>query len=359
MRFRAPPYAVRETASEMNADPGRPYQKMSNETIVACLTPPGKAAIATIAVRGPQAWPITRSLFQPANGALPDEPNAGRFWFGRFGVENRDEIVLAAKDDGVELHCHGGVEVVRMIQELFVERGAVIVPWQQFFTDSAHLLDLLAHAPTARTAGILLDQVNGAWSDAARHDVERLVHLISLGQHLVEPWKIVIAGAPNVGKSSLMNALAGFTRSVVTPTPGTTRDVVTVRLAIDGWPIELTDTAGIRPTTSDLERQGIERAHDALAAADLRLWLLDGAAEPVFPANSAGWQFVINKIDRPAAWDWQRYPAALRISAQTQAGLRELCEVISRSLVPEPPTPGEPVPCLPEQVRELLSEAEA
>jgi tRNA modification GTPase len=328
------------------------------QTIVACLTPPGKAAIATVALRGPNAWPMVRSLFQPANGALPETPSAGRFWFGRFGVDYRDEIVLAVKDDGVELHCHGGVEVVRMIQDLFVERGAVVVGWRQFCGDSAPLLDMLAHAPTARTAGILLDQVNGGWNHVQRN-VQRLAQLIPLGQHLIEPWKIVIAGAPNVGKSSLMNALAGFTRSVVAPTPGTTRDVVTLRIAIDGWPIELADTAGIRLTASELERQGIERAHGAIAEADLRLWLLDAAAAPVFPGDSEGWHFVINKIDLPAAWDWESVPAALRISAQTQAGLRELCEVISRALVPAPPTPGEAVPCLPEHIREVLSEPEA
>src|SRR5205823_1761011 len=155
------------------------------------------------------------------------------------------------------------------------------------------------------------------------------------------PWKIVIAGAPNVGKSSLMNALAGYSRSIVSPIPGTTRDAVTARLAIDGWPVEMTDTAGIRPSSNSLEQQGIERTYDALRDADLRFWLLDGSAEPIFPAEVTGWHFIINKIDLPAFWDWQRVSPALRISAQTQSGLAELCEMIARQLVPQPPEPGE------------------
>lgn len=330
--------------------------------LLACLTPPGKAAIATLSVRGPTAWEITRQIFQPRKGALPDEPHAGRYWFGRLGG---DEVILAVQQGMpcpyVEVHCHGGIEVVRMIQELYAQHGVQIVPWQQWRDDSPQLLDLLVRAPTTRTAVILLEQWQGAWQKGMcemqdvepaehRHRLQRLEQLIPLGQHLVEPWKIVIAGAPNVGKSSLMNALAGYTRSVVAPTPGTTRDVVTTPIAIDGWPIELTDTAGIRPTTNDLERQGVERAHAAVRDADLRFWLLDGAAEPIFPDDASGWHFVINKIDLPAAWDWGRAADARRISAHTQAGLAGLCEMISRELVPDPPAPGEAVPCLAEQV---------
>ena len=140
--------------------------------------------------------------------------------------------------------------------------------------------------------------------------LQRLNELVSLGRHLVEPWRIVIAGAPNVGKSSLMNALAGYTRSVISPLPGTTRDVVTTRIALDGWPIELTDTAGIHETSNFLERQGIERTHRAEREADLRFWLLDGSAEPAFPEHVERWIMVVNKIDLPAAWDWSLTPRA-------------------------------------------------
>jgi tRNA modification GTPase len=332
------------------------------ETLLACLTPPGKAAIATLGVRGPSAWPITCALFKPCKGALPAEPTPGRFWFGKLGEAHADDAILAVKGDALELHCHGGIEVVRMVQELYRERGVIIVPWQQFLTDrSVEILDLLAQAPTTRTAAILLDQANGAWdacmaamekADATRFTqiMHRLNELVPLGKHLVEPWRIVIAGAPNVGKSSLMNALAGYMRSVIAPTPGTTRDLVTVRLAIDGWPVEITDTAGIRAAPTSLEQLGIERALVAASDADLRFWVLDGSAEPIYPENRDGWRFLINKIDLLAGWDWQTAPDATGISAKTQAGLAEWCEGISRQLVPRPPLTGEAVPCTAAQI---------
>jgi tRNA modification GTPase len=327
------------------------------ETLLACLTAPGKAAIATLGVRGPLAWPITCDLFKPHKGALPAEPTPGRFWLGKFGDALVDDAILAVTDDALELHCHGGIEIVRMVQGLYRTRGVIIVPWQQFLTDrSIEILDLLAQAPTARTAAILLDQVNGAWdtcmakmekADETRflQMLYRLEELIPLGQHLVEPWRIVIAGAPNVGKSSLLNVLAGYTRSVISPTPGTTRDLVTVRLAIDGWPVEVTDTAGIRSAPSNLEQMGIERALDAASDADMRFWVLDGSTAPIYPPKNDGWHFLINKIDLAAGWDWQTSPETAQISAKTQAGLAEWCEMISRQLVPRPPKPGEAVPC--------------
>jgi tRNA modification GTPase len=323
------------------------------ETVITCLTSPGKAAIATLAVRGPNAWEWTRSLFRPRSGPLPDEPAPTKYWFGKLGIVHADDAIVAVKEGKphpcIEVHCHGGVEVVRMVQELFVARGAVLVSWQEF-VDNAPLLDLLARATTMRTAGILLDQINGAWNHVLAKHTPRLAELIPVGQHLVEPWKVVIAGAPNVGKSSLMNALAGYTRSVVAPTPGTTRDVVRTRIAIDGWPIELIDTAGIRDASSEVEAQGIERARQAIDHADLRFWLLDGSIAPVFPEVPVRWQIVINKTDLPAAWDWEQARNALRVSAQTGAGLSELCEFLAKALAPHPPAPGEAVPCLPEHV---------
>jgi tRNA modification GTPase len=327
------------------------------ETLVACLTPPGKAAIATIGVRGPSAWAITRQLFMPRKGELPEEPTVGQYWYGRLGGEHADEVILTAKADSVEMHCHGGFEVVRMVQELFVNRGAKLVPWQQWLKDTPGVTERLAHAPTARTAAVLLDQMDGAWKRAVarieRGDqalLQRLHELIPLGQHLVVPWKVVLAGAPNVGKSSLMNALAGFTRSVVAPTPGTTRDVVTVQLAIDGWPIEMTDTAGIRAAAGVLEQQGIKRALQAVRDADLRIWLLDGAAASMLPDNENSWLIVINKTDLAAAWNWDCQASALRVSAQTGVGIAELCEALSRQLVPNPPQPGDAVPVTAAQV---------
>jgi tRNA modification GTPase len=154
-----------------------------------------------------------------------------------------------------------------------------------------------------------------------------------------------VAGAPNVGKSSLVNALAGYQRSIVAPTPGTTRDVVTVALAIDGWPVQFADTAGVRPADESLEAAGIRMAREAAADADLCLWVLDASTEPVWPEAGVGTvRLVVNKIDLPPARDLDRAVGAVRVSAQTQEGLPELCAAISRWLVPEVPGAGAAVP---------------
>src|SRR5205814_566998 len=156
----------------------------------------------------------------------------------------------------------------------------------------------LVRAPTTRTAAVLLDQYHGAFEralqiaqaaleqqdlDAATRLLNELAEHAPLGRHLTTPWRVVVAGAPNVGKSSLVNALAGFQRSVVAATPGTTRDVVTTLIAVDGWPVELADTAGLRLGAGSLEAKGIEMARSAAAAADLCLWVLDASAAPVWP----------------------------------------------------------------------------
>ena len=276
-----------------------------SQTWIACLTPPGQGAIATLGLFGPDAWSAARQFFRPRKGELPHTPESGRFWLGRLGGDLHDDAVLAVK--GVEptcwleLHVHGGREVVRYLHDLFVGRGATSCSWQDFLhltsADPLQALaaEALADAPTARTAAILLDQYHGAFrralqaidthlergdAAAALGIVEELARFAPLGRHLTTPWRVVIAGAPNVGKSSLLNALAGYQRSIVAATPGTTRDLVTLRLAIDGWPVEFVDTAGMRDAAETLEGQGIEQARESAATADLCLWVLDASAKP-------------------------------------------------------------------------------
>ncbi len=364
-------------------------------TYLVCLAPPGTAALATLALRGPRAWAVARELFQPAGTRpLPSEPEPGRFWTGRLGEESgRDEVVLAVVRGGpapwVEVHCHGGREVVQLLQEVFVARGVEAVSWEELerradFQSArcagrtanppyeVEALIALARAPTARTAAILLDQYHGAMGRAleaicaalergdtgeASRLLDELAERIALGRHLTEPWRVVVAGAPNVGKSSLVNALAGYQRSVVSPTPGTTRDVVTVRLALDGWPVEVADTAGWREAAAALESAGIDLARAALAGADLCLWVLDASAPPTWPESlPMPVRCVINKIDLPAAWDLDQAAGAVRVSAHTGEGLAELCQAISLWLVPVPPPTGAGVPFSP-AVWELIIEA--
>ncbi len=343
------------------------------ETLAARLTPDGTGAIATIALRGPLAWPIVRELFRPLKDGrrpLPEDPKPGQVWLGRFGAAIVDEVVLAVRQTEpllwVEVHCHGGRQVVGLLLETLNQSGARLCGADEF-RQSALVRDplrdtaeaCLLRAPTLRAAAILLWQRDGHFRatlanllSLVEHDVttaervlSRLVRFASAGRHLVKPWRVTIAGAPNVGKSSLVNALAGYQRCLVAPTPGTTRDVVTTRIALDGWPVELADTAGLRAQPGDLEAQGISQARSAAALADLCLWVLDAAAEPIWPeVRRDSMLLVVNKIDVAPAWDLGRAPDAIPVSAGTGAGIPALCEAIARRLVPVAPGPDEPVP---------------
>jgi tRNA modification GTPase len=365
-------------------------------TYAACLTPPGTGAIATLALRGPRAWNIVRELFRPVSPALRDQlarsasedgagpslalraREEGAVWLGKFGDQAADEVVLVVKRTApvvwVELHCHGGREVVRLLLETLERRGVQITSWQELERLSGdnplrtEARIALAHAPTVRTAAILLDQFHGALERAVsaivsaleRKDeieaarlLDELTRQAALGRHLTAPWRVVVAGAPNVGKSSLVNALAGYQRSIVAALPGTTRDLVTTRIALDGWPVELTDTAGLSEVGDKLEAEGMARTRSAVGRADCCLWVVDASTPPVWPdaslapLPSAKVRVVINKIDLPAAWPLEQAPASLRVSARTGAGLPELCQALARWLVPEPPAPGVGMPFTP------------
>jgi tRNA modification GTPase len=315
---------------------------------------------------------LFRSLGQ-SQTQLPTEPEPGRFWLGRLGHEYADEVVIAVKAiqpvPWLEVHCHGGREVIRLLLEALQTQGVRACSWQEFMDWSSGdelrrlAAEAMTRAITVRTAAILLDQYQGAFARAvqdilsawdrneptlARQLLEDLVRYAGVGRHLTAPWKVVIAGAPNVGKSSLVNALAGYPRCVVAPTPGTTRDLVTTLLAIDGWPVEVTDTAGLRRQAGQLEEQGIDKAREAITRADLCLWLLDASAPPVWPDfHKDALCFVINKTDLRPAWDVTRVPDVVQVSALNGTGLEELCRTLSRRLVPTAPPPGTAVPFTP------------
>lgn len=348
-----------------------------SDTVVSLLTAPGTGAIATIEVRGPRAWELAKALFKPAGKPLPDAPDVGRFWFGTLGA---DELVLACvAADGVEVHCHGGRRVVRWVIDQFLALGAE----ERTPRPSDEAFELLQRAPTLRTANILLDQLNGAFAAEVRRILALLAsrHVdawpplgvlasrgVTAGSYLVEPWKVVVAGPPNAGKSSLVNALAGYHRAVVSEVAGTTRDVVSVQTAFEGWPVELTDTAGLRGAEG-LEAEGVARARHEMRAADALVWLCDGTdpgthIPDVFDRlpREVLVVFVTNKCDRPPAFDPAAVPfpsegravATLPVSARTGAGLDELIRAVIRPLPDLPP--GAAVPFTPQLAR-LISAA--
>jgi tRNA modification GTPase len=201
---------------------------------------------------------------------------------------------------------------------------------------------------------------------------------------------VVLAGATNVGKSSLINALAGYERAIVSPQPGTTRDVVTTRTAIAGWPVQLCDTAGLREAADALESAGVALAAGALMDADLVIVVHDASAveapeegdrhillrglrttiaamvpgqSPVVAALPAQVRLlhVHNKMDLVDASGRRAFAsvAGIATSAVTSEGLPELVEAIARALVPLEPAPGAAVPFTVEQVAVLEAAREA
>jgi tRNA modification GTPase len=234
----------------------------------------------------------------------------------------------------------------------------------------------MGEARTLRTAEVLLEQVKGALDrelselreeigKSARAGLSRLDRLLErarVGIRLATGWRVVIRGRPNVGKSRLLNALAGYARAIVDPTPGTTRDLVTVATALDGWPVELVDTAGVRTTDDAIERSGIDRALRQTEAADLVIKVLDRSE----PLEDQDWRLIMseqpallvaNKSDLLPAWDLaDAVPgprSILPVSAETGQGLDCLISAIVGSLVPIAPERESGVPFRPSQVAYL------
>jgi len=346
---------------------------------VLLLTPPGRGAIATLRVEGAAALAAVAEDFTGSAATPWETAETTRPLFGHFGAAPREPVVVCRRSAAaVEIHCHGGIVAVERIIECLVARGAVVLPWQPGIasaaadplTAAAHVA--LADARTERAAAILLDQYAGALR-AAVNAVERalaggdlpaaaamvaeLLARADLGLHLATPWRVVIAGPPNAGKSSLLNALLGYTRAIVHPTAGTTRDVVTAATAIDGWPVELADTAGLRDTAGALEQAGIALAQQEMDRADLVLRVVDveqswDGDELAVLASSARVIVVLNKVDRlpsPPRLAFAGYPA----SALTGQGIDVLLPAISQRLVPAPPAAGAAVPFTSTQVATL------
>jgi tRNA modification GTPase len=347
------------------------------------FTPPGRGAIATVLVEGPDARQRVAGQFRSARGDVLGNCPAERLLYGRFGPPPGEDVVVRCRSEqSIEIHCHGGDAAVARIVSLLDPAGLAPLPWRAWaeshyndpITAAAHLA--LADARTERTAAILLDQYHGALGQAwkeiraalavgniarGRALLDAILARAPIGRHLVEPWRVVLAGAPNVGKSSLVNALLGYQRAIVHPQPGTTRDVVTASTAVDGWPLVFCDTAGLRQGEHLLEQAGIERAHQQLAMADLvllvfdisRLWLeSDASLRRRFPTAL----MVHNKSDLAATGS---RPAGIAVSASSGAAIPQLLESVVERLVPQPPPPGAAVPFTNALVRQLESAREA
>lgn len=337
--------------------PPRPSVSGSESVLVSVLTPPGRGALAVVGVAGGRAAVIVDQLFVVRYGRPVAAREDGAIVYGTWRATGEDVVVVRRGADVVEVHCHGGVAAGAAVVASLVAAGAEAVPWAAWLAAAgaretvveAH--EALACCGGPKAARILARQAAGGLdaaisrihlliaagqpaAAAAAHD--RLLNAARVGLRLVRPWRVVVAGPVNAGKSSLVNALAGHTRSIVSPEPGTTRDLVTTRVVLDGWEVDLIDTAGLRGEGADsgpVERAGITRAQAAAADADLvlRVWPADTGPPPAPTPEEIA---VVSKIDLvPSARGW---PAnTVPTSVATGTGIAELGAAIIGRLVPE------------------------
>ncbi len=347
-------------------------------SLVAELSGMGRGAICVLAIAGENAIDLVDSLFKSVNGSSLRTANTTRPIFGTWDGEEVIVLVQPGRQgsvDYLEVHCHGGQFAKQKIISDLQERSVQIAGAEALLDTglesnrlSGQAVWQLPNCLTKKTAAVMNWQAQGALDRAfsqiedflnqkqfqsAGRLVDELLSQQTVGQHLTTAWRVVIAGAPNAGKSSLINAVLGFSRSIVFDRPGTTRDLVTTVTAIDGWPVELVDSAGIRETSDIIESQGVDLAQRAIEAADLVVEVVDGtqAAPSILSVPSQRKLTVVNKCDLPSQTDWP--DAAIRISALTGENLSQLLAEIGSRLVPVPPAFGSAVPFLPSHIEWL------
>ncbi len=357
---------------------------------VCRLTPSMPAAIATIAVKGPQAVDAVLAVVRLKTPGL----RPGRVHFGNVELYSRNAfqaselaveqvVVCRTQDDEVELHCHGGQAVCNAMLEAFALQGCELIDSTHW--TAGHVCPLAAaaetdliQANTDKAAAVLIDQLGGALREqidsistsirrqrfsAAFHDLEALAEWSELGLHLTQPWKVVLAGPPNVGKSSLMNAIVGQTKSIVHHEPGTTRDWIEAEVALQGWPVSLTDTAGIRQSHDSVEGEGVRRSTEQVLAADLIVLVIDAHVgwtqthADLLALEKTRVMVAWNKADlgiAPPKWLENNFDVVATSTFQ-ELGLVALLNTLAKTLVPNEPSCGQAVPFRASQARRIQS----
>ncbi len=357
----------------------------SSDTIVAISTPIAPAGLGVVRISGPQSLLIARHAV-----ALPEDPQPRFAQVGALQDEQGDridEVVLTwfqaprsfTAEDVVEISCHGSPVILRFCVERCLAHGARLAEPGEFtlraflngridLPQAEAIRDLIG-ATTVYQAKIASQQLGGSLSRRVTPLKAQLVELISLleagidfaeddvsvapndellrridallpaiqalarsftfGRLVKEGFTLALVGQPNTGKSSLFNALLEQDRAIVTDIPGTTRDLISESATIEGIPVRLLDTAGIRDSDDPVEKLGIERSHEAIADADLTIQVVD-ATNP--QTIGAGHLIVANKID--LAPNATLPPNFIPVSAKTKQGLNELRQAILNAIAP-------------------------
>lgn len=369
------------------------------DTIAAVSTPSGHGGIGIVRLTGADAISIADTIFQSARNKLLSGSSSHRILYGHIkdpsSGEIIDEVLVSVmraphtytREDIIEINCHGGYLSVKKILELTLREGARLAGPGEF-TQRAYIngrLDLaqaeavndLIHAMTGQGEKAAMEQLRGslsvkveeirsglaelaafveAYIDFPEEDIasldfqdmrtraadlgESMVSLIEgsrYGTILRDGLRTAIVGRPNVGKSSLLNALLQHDRAIVTDMPGTTRDVIEECLNINGLPLRIMDTAGIRHVDDIAEQEGVKRSISAMEGADLVLLMFDGSDEMhatdqdlIEKSDPDKTIYIINKTDREERFAIQQKLSPLvRISVKGDSGLDELKKAIS------------------------------
>lgn len=375
------------------------YAMFENDTICAVSTPSGEGGIGIIRVSGREAVAMAARIFRPKNGVDIRSAKSHRIHYGHIvdpeNGESVDEVLLSVmrtpatytREDVVEIDCHGGMAPLWRIVRLLLAGGARQAEPGEFtkraflngridLAQAEAVMDIIRartemslRAANEQLRGGLSKRITdlreqligmlagveagvdfpdeeietpsgGTLSDAivkAMDEIDSLLRSYAFGRLLREGIAATIVGRPNVGKSSLMNALLQQDRAIVTDIPGTTRDVIEESLNIEGVMVRIIDTAGIRDTHDMVEAEGVKRSLAAIEAADVAIVVLDGSEalhegdkrvlQAVLGKNTI---VVINKADRPRRMgDEPGLGQVIAVSCSTGEGLDKLRSAIA------------------------------